>query len=64
MPAATAILAALTAAAQLEPVIQELVPLVQKALAGNQFNDEDLAALAAVADKIDAAVLAKLAPPA
>lgn len=55
------IIAALKLAAQLEPTIASLVPLVQQALNGQQFNDVDLANLKAAADAIDAAVAAKVA---
>lgn len=60
MPIA-AIIEALQLAAQLEPTIASLVPLVEQALNGQQFNDTDLANLKAAADAIDAAVAAKVA---
>lgn len=56
-----AIIAALTAAVQLAPEIEALIPLVQKVIGGQQLNDADLATLRATADAIDAAVAAKLA---
>ena len=55
------IIDALQLAAQLEPTIAALVPLVTQALNGQQFNDTDLANLKAAADAIDAAVAAKVA---
>ena len=55
------IVAALTLAAQLEPTIAALVPLVEKGFAGTQFNDVDLANLKAAADAIDAKVAALVA---
>ena len=56
-----ALLAALQAAVALEPTIAALVPLFQKALSGQQFNDVDLANLKATADAIDAKVAALVA---
>ena len=55
------IVAALQLAAQLEPTIAALVPLVQKAIDGTQFNDTDLASLKATAGAIDVKVSAQVA---
>jgi hypothetical protein len=60
MPVA-AILAALQAVAALLPVAEQLVPLVDKALSGQQFNDTDLAALDTATQELNAAVAAQAA---
>ena len=60
MPIA-AIIEAMQLAAQLEPTIAGLVPLIQKALSGTDFNDADLDALAQTKAALDAAVAAKVA---
>lgn len=57
MPPLALIVTILTTAEQLLPALQGLGALLDKARAGTEFNDADLAKLSAIADAIDAQVL-------
>ena len=45
----------------LMPAITGLAPLAQKAAAGQQFNDADIAQLRAISDALDAQIEAQIA---
>jgi hypothetical protein len=54
-----ALIAALELAAQLEPLIAGLIPLIQKEFSGVQFTDADLDALGVTKAALDAKVAAQ-----
>ena len=61
LPVALCLVLLLPAAASIAPTVAGLIPAATKALAGQQFNDAEIDALAIAADAVDAACEAEVA---